>query len=1088
MPAIPGTLVPPKISSAPSSPVTGQMYYNTGDNTLYWWNGSSWIPAKDTGGSSLVIERKLLNGVIKDHTPTAGIDGVNVLEFDPTAQTWVAGMSVACPQGYVFSLNGKLDGSPSDQLWSSRNVFQDTGFYATVKSSSGGKYFASNLKRKSVSGSSEPTADSSTFGWDGTTWWGYSAFGGATATWRGNYATNTVYAVGDHVVADGSVWAVSFVLGGATSGGTAPNWSSVAPNYGDSVFDNSQVFFIRYAANAGLWAATTSYSMHVQSSNKTKLYGDLIRTSGGKILLWGGAQGTFATAGGSEPSWSSAVAGEHYEDNEILWSVGSEFGNQSQFTSGGAERLVLTGLQAPSVDGTRVVIRNIGTGEMSVVLADKANITDLSTSGATTTDVDPSSTTGFDFGGTFQSVLQAGEEVELAYNATAGVWRGAKVPRSIPGGATVLFYKLYLNPSGDPGSGYMGATSTWSTATTLRLSKTDRRNVNVNAILDALDDSTNTNKGQIRVFKQDDPTKWALYNITAISAQTNHYNITTAAVAASQPGPFGLGNSSTVNYGDTNLCVEFTRTGDKGADGVSAGLKYTYSNDTTNTDPTSGKIKFDSTTLASITAMRISETDADSQAVAAIIQAWDDSSSSVKATVTIEKDFAPANFLILQITGTFTDNGTWDSCTVSYVGSGGSFTNGDTVRVRVSRTGDAGAGGSIASDTHAATSKTTPVDADEMPLVDSAASFGLKKLTWANLKATLKTYFDGLYPSGSGTSTGTNTGDQTSVSGNAGTATTLATSRNIDGQAFNGSADITVIAPGTHAATSKTTPLDADEFPIVDTAASNVLKKVTFTNLKAFMKTYWDTLYLGISATAAAATKLITARNIDGQAFDGTADITVIAPGTHAATGKTTPVDADELPIVDSAASNVLKKLTWANLKATLKTYFDTLYTSSAYAVIGAYNTAIANTETVVVSKTFAANELTTGMTFMVKAWLTRSGTNSSSAVIRIRIGTTTLTGNIAATNTPPAAGVASPIEIDAIVSIVSNGAGGTARGSITVITHLGAVTVTPSINPSTGTVAVDTTAANQKIELTFISGQSSNTYTVRHAAMWRIA
>ena len=35
-------------------------------------------------------------------------------------------------------------------------------------------------------------------------------------------------------------------------------------------------------------------------------------------------------------------------------------------------------------------------------------------------------------------------------------------------------------------------------------------------------------------------------------------------------------------------------------------------------------------------------------------------------------------------------------------------------------------------------------------------------------------------------------------------------------------------------------------------------------------------------------------------------------------TAKATPIDADVLPIVDSAASNVLKKLTWANLKATL--------------------------------------------------------------------------------------------------------------------------------------------------------------------------
>lgn len=51
-----------------------------------------------------------------------------------------------------------------------------------------------------------------------------------------------------------------------------------------------------------------------------------------------------------------------------------------------------------------------------------------------------------------------------------------------------------------------------------------------------------------------------------------------------------------------------------------------------------------------------------------------------------------------------------------------------------------------------------------------------------------------------------------------------------------------------------------------------------------------------------------------------------IAPQTTAATSKATPVDADEIPIADSAASNGLKKLTWSNLKATLKTYFDSLY------------------------------------------------------------------------------------------------------------------------------------------------------------------
>ena len=50
----------------------------------------------------------------------------------------------------------------------------------------------------------------------------------------------------------------------------------------------------------------------------------------------------------------------------------------------------------------------------------------------------------------------------------------------------------------------------------------------------------------------------------------------------------------------------------------------------------------------------------------------------------------------------------------------------------------------MASSTTGATSKTTPADADELPLADSAASFSLKKLTWANVKATLNSVYQAL--------------------------------------------------------------------------------------------------------------------------------------------------------------------------------------------------------------------------------------------------------------------------------------------------------------------------------------------------------
>jgi hypothetical protein len=53
MPDITGSLRPPRLPTAgrPASPARGEMYYDTTDDTLYWWNGTTWISASGSGGS-----------------------------------------------------------------------------------------------------------------------------------------------------------------------------------------------------------------------------------------------------------------------------------------------------------------------------------------------------------------------------------------------------------------------------------------------------------------------------------------------------------------------------------------------------------------------------------------------------------------------------------------------------------------------------------------------------------------------------------------------------------------------------------------------------------------------------------------------------------------------------------------------------------------------------------------------------------------------------------------------------------------------------------------------------------------------------
>lgn len=80
--------------------------------------------------------------------------------------------------------------------------------------------------------------------------------------------------------------------------------------------------------------------------------------------------------------------------------------------------------------------------------------------------------------------------------------------------------------------------------------------------------------------------------------------------------------------------------------------------------------------------------------------------------------------------------------------------------------------------------------------------------------------------------------------------------------------------------------------------------------------------------TAMGATGSVVAGTVVKRLTDLEAASTTVAAQIHAASAKSTPEDTDEIGITDNAGSWALKKTTWAQVKAALKTYFDSVSTT----------------------------------------------------------------------------------------------------------------------------------------------------------------
>src|SRR5210317_835100 len=250
---------------------------------------------------------------------------------------------------------------------------------------------------------------------------------------------------------------------------------------------------------------------------------------------------------------------------------------------------------------------------------------------------------------------------------------------------------------------------------------------------------------------------------------------------------------------------------------------------------------------------------------------------------------------------------------------------------------------------------------------------------------------------------GVNTSGNQDTSGNAATATTLETARTIAGQSFDGSSNITI------ASTDLSNTSDVVLLTSTQTLTNKTLTSPTITGTGAIAGTFTGNITGDVTGNADTATALETARTIAGQSFDGSANITIastdlsdtadiaLLDSTQTLTNKTltSPTITGTGAIAGTFTGNITGDVTG---NADTATTLATARTIAGQSFDGSANITIAATDLSDTDQSLSTTDNVTFNDMVVSGDLTVSGTTTTVNTETINLADNTITLNSNAT------------------------------------------------------------------------------------------